>query len=161
MTQSFTTCAAGSTPASNRDAVLLVLGTLQGERRLVVWASQSAYLTPKCFKFLSKLAVAAVAEPGRWVKREELERGDNQARYLYRLRGELESQCSELPELWENNRRGSYRLTLDPDRIQVDWDTLLDNDDWDLVAWVRAFAHGAGAARRLPWAAESGQTAAA
>lgn len=140
--------------------VLHIVGTLQGERRLIAWGSQCAYLTPKCFKFLAKLAVAAAAEPGRWVKREELERGDNQARYLYRLRGELDAQCANLPELWENNRRGSYRLTLVPERVQLDWDGLLGNDDWDLVTWVKAFEHLASA-RRVPLSASPGQTAAA
>jgi len=144
----------------NYDPVLHIVGTLQGERRLIVWGAQCAYLTPKCFKFLAKLAVAAAAEPGRWVKREELERGDNQARYLYRLRGELESQCVNLPELWENNRRGSYRLTLVPERLRLDWEGLLGNDDWDLVTWVKAFEHLAGA-RRVPLPATPGQTAAA
>jgi hypothetical protein len=143
------------------DAVLSVVGTLSGERRLVVWGSQCAYLTPKCFKFLAKLAVAAAAEPGRWVKREELERGDNQARYLYRLRGELESQCINLPDLWENNRRGAYRLTLGPERLQVHWEKLLGNDDWDLVTWVKAFAHAAGAAQRVRITPAANQTAAA
>jgi len=140
--------------------MLHIVGTLQGERRLIVWGSQCAYLTPKCFKFLAKLAVAAAVDPGRWVKRDELEKGDNQARYLYRLRGELESQCVNLPELWENNRRGSYRLTLVPERLQVDWDGLLGNDDWDLVTWVKAFEPLAGA-RRVPLAETPGQTAAA
>ena len=150
-------------PESSPDceAVLMVLGTLEGERRLVGWGSHRALLTPKCFKCLSKLAVAACAEPGRWVKREELERGDNQARYLYRLRGELESQCGRLPDLWENNRRGSYRLTLQPERIHIDWDSLLGDDDWDLVAWVKAFQSGAGPARRVRLASVEGQTVAA
>lgn len=121
------------------DLILSVVGTLEGERRLVTWGAQSAALTPKCFKFLSKLAVAAVADPGRWVRKDELERGDNQARYLYRLRGELEAQCGSLPDLWENNRRGSYRLTLHPDRIRIDWQSLLANEDWDLVTWVKSF----------------------
>lgn len=137
--------------------VLRIVGTLQGERRLIAWGSQPAYLTPKCFKFLAKLAVAAAAEPGRWVKREELERGDNQARYLYRLRGELEAQCPNLPDLWENNRRGAYRLTLVPERLEVDWEALLCNDDWDLVTWVKGFSQGA---RRVPLA-PAGHTAAA
>lgn len=140
--------------------VLRIVGSLQGERRLVAWGSQCAYLTPKCFKFLAKLAVAAAAEPGRWVKREELERGDNQARYLYRLRGELDSQCVNLPELWENNRRGSYRLTLVPERLQVEWQDLLSHDDWDLVAWVKAFAQ-TGPVERVLVGESPGQSAAA
>ena len=119
--------------------VLSVLGTLEGERRLVLWEDSHAALTPKCFKFLSKLAVVAVSDPGRWVRRDELERGENQARYLYRLRSELEHQCGELPTFWENNRRGGYRLTLQPHQIRINWDQLLNFDDWDLVNWVKEF----------------------
>jgi hypothetical protein len=119
--------------------VLRLLGTPQGERRLVQWCDRSAALTPKCFKFLAKLAVSKATQPQRWVTRDELERGENQARYLYRLKGEIESQCGDLPALWENNRRGGYRLTLSPDRIVVNWQTLEAFDDYDLVAWVKAF----------------------
>lgn len=161
MTDRFTAAPRHQKPQSDDHCVLAVLGTLQGERRLVAWGPHLAALTPKCFKFLSKLAVAAVAEPGRWVKRDELERGENQARYLYRLKGELETQCGQLPELWENNRRGSYRLRVAPDRIQIDWDSLLDNDDWDLVAWVKAFECGSAAARRIQVETGSGETVAA
>jgi hypothetical protein len=119
--------------------VLRLLGTPQGERRLVQWCDRPIALTPKCFKFLAKLAVSKAAQPQRWVTRDELERGENQARYLYRLKGEIESQCGDLPALWENNRRGGYRLTLPPDRVIVSWQTLENYDDYDLVAWVRAF----------------------
>jgi len=119
--------------------VLHLVGTLRGERHEVCWGDRHAALTPKCFKFLAKLAVTAAVQPDRWVSREELERGENQARYLYRLKGELEAQCGELPPLWENNRRGAYRLTLSPQRIHISWDTLELFDDYDLVAWVREF----------------------
>lgn len=139
MSDRFTSTTCLSFSPHDNDLILSVLGTLQGERRVVSWGTQRAALTPKCFKFLSKLAVAAVAEPGRWVRKDELERGDNQARYLYRLRGELEMQFGALPDLWENNRRGAYRLTLDPQRIHIDWQSLLTNDDWDLVTWVKSF----------------------
>jgi hypothetical protein len=119
--------------------VLRLLGTRQGERRLVQWCDRPAALTPKCFKFLAKLAVSRAVEPQRWVLRDELERGENQARYLYRLKGEIESQCGELPALWENNRRGGYRLTVSPEHVLVSWQALESYDDYDLVAWVRSF----------------------
>jgi hypothetical protein len=119
--------------------VLRLLGTAQGERRIVQWCERSAALTPKCFKFLAKLAVSRAVEPQRWVLRDELERGENQARYLYRLKGEIEAQCGALPALWENNRRGGYRLTVPPDRIVVSWQALENYDDYDLVAWVKSF----------------------
>lgn len=161
MNDLFTGAPRSPLPETESDCVLSVLGTLQVERRLVSWGPHLAALTPKCFKFLSKLAVAAVAEPGRWVRRDELERGENQARYLYRLKGELETQCGRVPELWENNRRGSYRLKLHPDRIQIHWERLLDNDDWDLVTWVKSFERGTAEPCRLSLEAESGQPVAA
>ena len=145
---------------TSSEPVLHVLGTSRGERREVRWGPSTAALTPKCFKFLSKLAVAAAADPGRWVRRDELERGENQARYLYRLKGELEAQCGELPLLWENNRRGAYRLVLSPERIQIDWEELERNDDWDLVSWVQMFREGVPRTHRIPVAA-AGQPAAA
>jgi hypothetical protein len=125
----------GATPAP----VLHVVGTLHGERHEVRWGDRNAALTPKCFKFLAKLAVTAAVQPDRWVSRDELLRGEYQARYLYRLKGELETQCGSVPVLWENNRRGAYRLTLPPQRIHISWDTLELFDDYDLVAWVREF----------------------
>ena len=123
----------------NFEPILQLLGTAVGERRAVRWGEKEAALTPKCFKFLAKLAVTAAVAPERWIARNELERGENQARYLYRLKGELESQCGELPSLWENNRRGAYRLTLPPGRIVIDWDSLERYDDYDLVVWVKDF----------------------
>jgi hypothetical protein len=129
--------------------VLHLVGTLQGERREVCWGDRHAALTPKCFKFLAKLAVTAAVQPDRWVCRDELERGENQARYLYRLKGELEAQCGEVPVLWENNRRGAYRLTLPPQQIHISWDTLELFDDYDLVAWVREFRPEATSRDRL------------
>lgn len=148
-------------PGPSNNCVLAVLGALEGERRLVAWGQQRALLTPKCFKFLSKMAVAAVAEPGRWIRRDELERGENQARYLYRLKGELVAQCGGVPELWENNRRGAYRMILQPDRIQIDWDSLLANDDWDLVAWVKSFEGRFVAPLCISVDTQTGQTVAA
>jgi len=120
-------------------AKLAVEGTLQGERREVRWGGRRIALTPKCFKFLAKLAVCAAVQPSRWVTREELEHGDNQARYLHRLKGELEAQCADIPPLWENNRRGGYRLCLSPEQLSINWNELLDFDDYDLVQWVERF----------------------
>jgi hypothetical protein len=44
-----------------------------------------------------------------------------------------------MPTLWENNRKGAYRLTLQPHQIRINWDQLLTSDDWDLVNWVKEF----------------------
>ena len=119
--------------------VLHLLGTRCGERHEIRWGKHQIYLTPKCFKFLAKLGVVAAVEPERWVRREELERGENQARYLYRLKHELESQCTDLPVLWENNRNGAYRLTLPMHRVSVNWSSLDESDDYDLVEWTKKF----------------------
>ena len=119
--------------------ILHLLGTRCGERHEIRWGEQQIFLTPKCFKFLAKLGVVAAVEPGRWVRREELERGENQARYLYRLKNEMESQCPDLPVLWENNRKGAYRLTLPMHRVTVAWSTLDESDDYDLVEWTKQF----------------------
>lgn len=119
--------------------ILHLLGTRCGERHEIRWGEQQIYLTPKCFKFLAKLGVVAAVEPERWVRREELERGENQARYLYRLKYEMESQCTDLPVLWENNRKGAYRLTLPVHRVSVNWSSLGESDDYDLVEWTKRF----------------------
>lgn len=123
----------------SRELRLSVDGSLRGERREVRWGGRTILLTPKCFKFLAKLAVATVSQPSRWVTRDELERGDNQARYLHRLRGEIETQCADVPVLWENNRKGGYRMTLPGNRIEVNWDALDNVDDYDLVSWAKQF----------------------
>jgi hypothetical protein len=119
--------------------ILHLLGTRCGERHEIRWGDNQIYLTPKCFKFLAKMGVVAAVQPDRWIRREELERGENQARYLYRLKHELESQCAELPVLWENNRRGAYRLTLPAHRVSVNWSSFDDSDDYDLIDWTQQF----------------------
>jgi superfamily II DNA/RNA helicase len=134
----------------SREPRLSVDGSLRGERREVRWGGRTILLTPKCFKFLAKLAVSAATQPSRWVTRDELERGDNQARYLHRLRGEIEAQCADVPVLWENNRKGGYRMTLPGDRIEVNWDALETVDDYDLVSWVRTFRPAPAVSRPRP-----------
>ena len=141
--------------------MLHLVGTSSGERREVRWGDARARLTPKCFKFLVKLAVARAGAPTRWVQRDELERGENQARYLYRLKGELEAQCGELPPLWENNRRGGYRLIVPPDCIRIDWERLEQVDDWDLKNWVRDFRPAAPRPGSIPVGRATDQPAAA
>jgi len=73
------------------------------------------------FKYLLKLIQAVHTKPEGWIHKLDLEEGDNQAKYIYRLRKELSLKAGEM---LENNGAGSYRLNLRKEEIRVNKESL-------------------------------------
>ena len=94
-----------------------------------------APLTGKSFKYLAKLACARSTTPEGWLYKDEIEQGFNQARYLYRMRREIEA---ALPgynwPVYENNRLGYYRLRLDPQALEIDIERIAASHDYEVAA---------------------------
>ncbi|HEX9912720.1 MAG TPA: hypothetical protein VGB01_05665, partial [candidate division Zixibacteria bacterium] len=78
---------------------------------------------------LFKLAWAVFKKEDGWIHKLDLEEGDNQGKYIYRLKKELSP--SEMT-LIENNRIGSYRLNLKKEKIQLNKEMLENFQDYDI-----------------------------
>ncbi len=89
-------------------------------------------LTGKSFKYLLRLVWSRLTQDNGWVYKEELEKGFNQARYLYRLRQEIGRDFLPDWPLYENNRSGYYRLAAQRDGLKVNVDALRDIPDYDI-----------------------------
>lgn len=114
-------------------------GAACGERFLTRIDGVAAPLTAKSFKYLLKLAVARLMSEDGWVYKDEIEFGFNQARYLYRMRGELESGLGGVRwAVYENNRLGYYRLGLEAAAVSVNLETLVENPDFEIAECARA-----------------------
>lgn len=79
-------------------------------------------LSHQSFKYLLKLVGAVYTKPEGWIHKLDLEEGDNQAKYIYRLRKELKLKVGDLIE---NNGAGSYRLNLKKEEIKVNKESLM------------------------------------
>ncbi|MCH7879024.1 MAG: hypothetical protein IH914_06910 [candidate division Zixibacteria bacterium] len=114
---------------------LRIDGASCGERFLVTIDGLPAPLTGKSFKYLAKLACARSTTPEGWLYKDEIEQGFNQARYLYRMRREIEA---ALPgynwPVYENNRLGYYRLRLDPQALEIDIERIAASHDYEVAA---------------------------
>ncbi|HWR83664.1 MAG TPA: DEAD/DEAH box helicase [Candidatus Deferrimicrobium sp.] len=111
-------------------------GTFERERYLVKINGFPVRLTGKSFKYFTRLAWWRLYRDNGWIYKEDLEIGFNQARYLYRMKGEV---CSALGLTWpvfENNRLGYYRLNIDPSRIRIDVDKLRVHPDYEVRSLV-------------------------
>lgn len=97
-------------------------GMAQCCRFSVMIGDKLIYLSAKSFIYLARLAAARCgrirADKAGWIWREDLEPGVNQSRYLWRLSMELRQQGSNFGRLIQNNRRGSYRLAVEPTEIE-------------------------------------------
>ena len=107
-------------------------GAYDRERYLVRINGFPVRLTGKSFKYFTKLAWSRVNEESGWIYKEDIEVGFNQARYLYRMKGEI---CAGLNISWpviENNRLGYYRLNADPRRIRINTQNLKSHPDYEV-----------------------------
>jgi len=78
-----------------------------------------------------------------WIHKLDLEEGDNQAKYIYRLRKELGLSAGggsafggKAGELIENNGAGSYRLNLRKEEIRVNKESLMIKEDEEIKRLV-------------------------
>lgn len=114
-------------------------GGYEKERYLVRIDGFPVRLTGKSFKYLAKLAFSRLINGDGWVYKDDIESGFNQARYLYRLKQELKAGGVTSP-IFENNRLGYYRLSLDPSKIHLNLGNLKNHYDFELRAMADQLA---------------------
>lgn len=109
-----------------------IVGTLSRERYVVRINDRLFNLTGKSFKYLVGLVWSRLTKDDGWLYKEDLERGFNQARYLYRLRQEIGRDFLPDWPLYESNRLGYYRLVASRDKIKVNVNALRENPDYEI-----------------------------
>ncbi|HEX7401116.1 MAG TPA: DEAD/DEAH box helicase [candidate division Zixibacteria bacterium] len=121
------------TDVSIKDNVSLVIdGTPVKDKFLVLVNGKKVVLPAKSFKYLVKLTWAAFRNEDGWIHKNDFEPGENQTRYLHRLKKQIEPYLERGMFLLENNRLGSYRLNVSKDKIKINAPTLLKNPDIEI-----------------------------
>jgi helicase len=111
-------------------------GSYEKERYLVKINGLPVRLTGKSFKYFIKLAWSRLNGESGWIYKEEIEHGFNQARYLYRMKGEINRGLNGEWPIVENNRLGYYRLNADPSKIRINIDNLRNHPDYEVRALI-------------------------
>ncbi|EQB63839.1 MAG: hypothetical protein RBG1_1C00001G1418 [candidate division Zixibacteria bacterium RBG-1] len=115
-----------STPIQEVDFFAEVKLEIDGstvKNRWKVVLNQIQHVLSYCsFKYLLKLVEAVYSKPEGWIHKLDLDEGDNQAKYIYRLRKELSLKAEEVIE---NNGAGSYRLNLKKEEVRVNKENLV------------------------------------
>jgi replicative superfamily II helicase len=109
-----------------------IVGTPVRERFQIRINGRSINLTGKSFKYLLRLVWSRLTKDNGWLYKEDLERGFNQARYLYRLRQEIGRDFLPDWPLYENNRSGYYRLAAECQGLKVDVDAIREIPDYEI-----------------------------
>ena len=141
------------TQSSKRDGLDLVIdGTAVKDKFLVLVNGRRVNLPAKSFKYLVKLtwalfsAKGGSASGGRsdsgWIHKNDFEPGENQTRYLHRLKNQIKPCLDSGQTLFENNRLGSYRLNVSKQRIKLNQDALLKNPDAEIKRMAEEMASG-------------------
>jgi hypothetical protein len=115
-------------------------GTAVRERYLIRINNCPISLTGKSFKYFVRLVWSRLTKDNGWLYKEDLEKGLNQARYLYRLRQEIGRDFLPDWPLYENNRSGYYRLAADRDRLRVNVEALQEFPDYEVQEMARELA---------------------
>lgn len=118
-------------------------GSYERERYLVKIDGFPVRLTGKSFKYFAKLAWSRLHSESGWIYKEDLEIGFNQARYLYRMKNEINSCLKCDWPVIENNRLGYYRLSADPSQVQLNVECLKNHPDWEVRSLVSDQGHQA------------------
>ena len=119
-------------PPGQRPQLIEIDGSYEADRYLVRINGFPVRLTGKSFKYLTKLAWSRVNDDSGWVYKEDIEVGFNQARYLYRMKNEINAGFKSGWPIIENNRLGYYRLHIDPANIKLNMDNLRSHPDYEL-----------------------------
>jgi helicase len=115
-----------------RPSIIELDGRYEKERYLVRIDGMPVRLTGKSFKYLTKLACSRLLANDGWIYKDDIEVGFNQARYLYRLKQEINRDGGIRWNIFENNRLGYYRLDLDPAKVRVNIGNLKNHPDFEL-----------------------------
>lgn len=105
-------------------------GTHKKERFVANINGQEVLMRPKPFIFLVKLAYHRKCGEG-WLHKDELEEGNRQSRYIYRMKQEIEESLGTKPVI-ENVRGGYYRLNLNPKNITLNETNLQQHYDFSI-----------------------------
>jgi helicase len=116
--------------------IIEIDGSYEKERYLVKINGLPVHLTGKSFKYFIKLAWSRLNGDSGWIYKEEIEHGFNQARYLYRMKGEINRGLNGEWPIVENNRLGYYRLNADPSKIRINIDNLKNHPDYEVRALI-------------------------
>ncbi len=123
-------------PSASKEEVVSPILHLDGAacraRMAVQLAGQTVMLRAKSFKYLLALAVARILTRDGWIAKSDIEPGENQIKYFYQLRRELNVAGKAASTLIENDGNGRYRLALPPQAIRFDLPRLLEHPDWDI-----------------------------
>jgi helicase len=121
---------------------LVIDGSAIKDKFLVLVNGRRVNLPAKSFKYLVKLTWALFSakggsasgghNEGGWIHKNDFEPGENQTRYLHRLKNQIKSYLNSGQTLFENNRLGSYRLTIPKQKIKLNQDMLLKNPDAEI-----------------------------
>jgi helicase len=137
----------------NKDEVSLVIdGSAVKDKFLVLVNGKRVNLPAKSFKYLVKLTWALFSakggsasggqNEGGWIHKTDFEPGENQTRYLHRLKNQIKPCLDSGQTLFENNRLGSYRLTIPKQRIKLNQDALLKNPDVEIKKMAEEMVNG-------------------
>ncbi len=123
----------GARMAEPGEVKLRMTATPVRDRYRIYWKGSPLNLTSKSFKYLFKLAAWRMLESNGWIDKEQLEPGFNQARYLYNLKKEIGNPKVSGSGLIENDRKGGYRLCLEPGEIELDLNGVRQLGDFELT----------------------------
>jgi hypothetical protein len=123
--------------ARTEEMSLVIDGSPVKDRFLILVNGRKTILPAKSFKYLVKLTWATFRNEDGWIHKDDLEPGDNQTRYVYRLRKQIKPSLDPSQFMIENNRLGSYRLSVPKHKITVNPSTLGKNPDAEIKDMAR------------------------
>ena|GEM_PF-3457104 len=126
------------TPISE-EISLMIDGTPVKDKFLVLVNGRKINLPAKSFKYLVKLTWAAFKNEGGWIHKNDLEPGENQTRYLHRLKKQIKPNLDPGQSFVENNRLGCYRLNVPKDKIRINAPVLMKNPDIEIKGMAEEF----------------------
>jgi len=130
------------TDVSIKDNVSLVIdGTPVKDKFLVLVNGRKVILPAKSFKYLVKLTWAAYRNEEGWIHKNDFEPGENQTRYLHRLKKQIMPGIIPGQSFIENNRLGGYRLSFPKDKISINSALLLKNPDMEIKKMAEELAY--------------------
>lgn len=111
---------------------LLIDGAPVKDKFAIFLDGRKVDLPGKSFGYLFKLAWAVFEREGGWLHKLDLETGENQPKYIYRLRKDLRVLTGSKQELIENNRLGFYRLAIPREKIEFNIKSLSLHPDAEI-----------------------------
>ncbi len=115
-----------------------IIGDVAGNRSLIKVNDAVIGITNRAFDLLVQLAVTLKKDGQGWVHKEEFEFNNSPSQNVSRLRGELRNHTLKRDgSIIENDRSGSYRLSIPPENVTFNKENLLNH--WDAVVrnWAK------------------------